>query len=212
MKRWLVLVGLVIFVAGAWAAAADTGQKTGTVKIDPGLILKIKAGKSKFTGKPEEVALPPGREISLPAGNYPVIGAQLCKQDPRTSEVWTLTATTLGKLASFDVTEGQTTTVTGGAPLAMKTSLVRSVTAAPAGVCNAPLRTSTAAPKATAPKGPPQKVVTVLLSYVGQAGEVYSAKALKGRSLAAPPGVRLVDEQGKVLTEGPYKFPSTGGG
>jgi len=187
MKRWLTLAGILLFVGTTLAANAPKG---GTLKVDsPGLVLTLKAGTNRLTGKPAEVPVPPLKEIPLPAGSYDVASVALCAQDAA-RQVWTLTsAGQLGSLKSIEVTEGQTTTVSGGQALSVKATLTGKQAGLPAGAN-----------------------VTVLLRYVGKAGEVYDPKVMKGRSPGPAPAIRIVDENGGLLSEGLYKFGSTGGG
>jgi len=236
MKRFLILSIGLLYCTGVWAAAppADPGN-VGTVKItSPGLCLKIVGPKNKFTGKPEEVALPSGRDVKLPAATYEVASVGLMAQDAQRN-VWTLTSTKpLGKLGNFQVIPGQTTTVEGGGPLQIKLTAkvgapAVNVSAAGCAVPSAPGMSyagagSTAGNKAQqataanyAPKNAGtqanQKTVTVLIRYIGQAGEVYSPRAEKGRSIGPAPTVRILDSQNNVLAQGPYGYGgSTPGG
>jgi len=205
MRRLLIFTGVLVLVGGTWAAAQN-GGKGGTVKIDtPGLVLKVLAGKDKATGKQKQVPIPPGKEVPMSAGTYKVASAGLFAQDASRT-VWGLeTDGELGKLASLEVTEGQTTTVEGGGPLQVKTSVLISggTTATP----NPKLKTAT---KAALPK---PKTVVVRVSYVGQAGESYAAKVTQGNRPGPRCEVRLVTEDGKVLSKGEYSYGcSVGGG
>jgi len=204
MRRLLIFTGVLVLVGGTWAAAQN-GGKGGTVKIDtPGLVLKVLAGKDKATGKQKQVPIPPGKEVPMPAGTYKVASAGLFAQDASRT-VWGLeTDGELGKLASLEITEGQTTTVEGGGPLQVKTSVLISggTTATP----NPKLKT------AVAPL-PKPKTVTVQVSYVGQAGESYAPKVTQNNRPGPRCEVRLVTEDGKVLSKGEYSYGcSVGGG
>ncbi len=206
MKRLLIFSGILIMLGGTWAVA-QSGAKGGAVKVDtPGMVLTIKAGKDKATGKKKDVPITPGKEMPLPAGTYQVSSVGLFAPDAAKT-LWGLeTMGDLGKLASLEVTEGQTTTVQGGGPLQVKTSV--SITS------SAPPAKSATKAKATAglPPAPKAKTVTVLVRYVGQSGEQYGPKVMQGKRPGPRCVVRLVDEEGKVLSQGEYTYGANVGG
>jgi hypothetical protein len=238
MKRILMVAAALLYCTSIWAAAppAESGN-VGMVKVaSPGLCLKIVGPKNKYTGKPEEVPLPSGQDVKLPANTYEVAAVGLMAQDAQRN-LWTLTSTkTMGKLGNFQVSSGQTTSVEGGGPLQIKASARVGVPAAVtvAAGCATPsvpgmssgasggTKTLQAAASNYAPKNSStyaaknqanQKTVTILLQYVGQAGEVYSPRVQKGRSIGPAPTVRIVDSQSNVLAQGPYGYGgSTPGG
>jgi hypothetical protein len=206
MKRLLIFAGVLILLGGTWAAA-QSGAKGGALKVDtPGMVLTIKAGKDKATGKKKEVPVTPGKGMALPAGTYQVSSVGLFAQDA-SNTLWGLeTLGELGKLASVEVTEGQTTAVQGGGPLQVKTSVSITSSAPPAKAASKAKATAALPP---APKG---KTVTVLVRYVGQAGEQYGPKVMQGKRPGPRCVVRLVDEEGKVLSQGEYTYGANVGG
>jgi len=205
MKRLVVLVGLAVLLGGTWALS-DTGPPTGTVRVaTPGMVVKVKIQLDRTAKKPNEVPLPAGKDAFLPLGTFDVAAVQLFKQDAR-RDVWCLNAISeFGKLKMIQVAEGQTVSLEGGEPLKIRTRLV-TTTGKPK-----PARAGTAPPAGPPPA--PIKTVTVFIDYVGQAGEAYGPKILKG---TAPPIdkpiVRITDESGKVLSEGQYNYGSKGYG
>ena len=222
MKRILICAAALLYCTSIWAAAPPAeSSNVGTVKVaSPGLCLKIVGPKNKFTGKPEEVPLPCGQDVKLPANTYEVAAVGLMAQDAQRN-VWALTSTkAIGKLSNFQVSAGQATSVEGGGPLQIKAS---ARVGAPAAVniaagCatpSVPGMSSAGTASAYAPKTASnyaaknqanQKAVTILLQYVGQAGEVYSPRVQKGRSIGPAPTVRILDSQNNVLAQGPYGY------
>ena len=214
MRKCLVLGAALLFLAGAWADAAN-GPKGGTLKVGtPGMILKIKMdSSSQYATKKIDVPVPANKEFPLPAGKYESSGIELYAQDKQ-KQVWGLeSAGNLGSLKTFDITEGQTTTVEGGAPLTLK--ITATVTnAAPAakplvvpgragaGCANAPVA-------GQAPPAAAGKVVNVIVRYVGKSGEEYGPKLTLGNRAMTPPTMRVATYEGKVLDQAPYRFAST---
>jgi hypothetical protein len=195
MKRVWSLVAIAVLAAGTLAAGPAAGP-TGTLRIESqGLVLKVEGPPNKATQKPTEVMLPFGRDLTLPVGDLKVMGLNLVAQDAQ-KEVWSLeSAGALGKLARVSVAEGQTTAVEGGGPVRVKTRVVIEKGAPPGSKVLKPT------------------TVTVLLNYVGQAGEVYGPKVMRGNRQGPRPVIRLVDYDGKALAQGDYTYPcSTGGG
>jgi len=208
MKKLLIFTGILIMLGGTWTAAQGAA-KAGALKVDtPGMVLTIKAGKDKATGKKKEVPVAPGKEMALPTGTYQVSSVGLFAQDAAKT-VWGLeTLGELGKLASVEVADGQTTTVQGGGPLQVKTSVSITTSAPPA---KAASKAKTAATVALPPV-PKGKTVTVLVRYVGQSGEQYGPKVMQGKRPGPRCVVRLVDEEGKVLSQGEYTYGANVGG
>ena len=232
LLRWKASLG-VLAVASlictiAWAEATPEADNTGAVKVaTPGLALSILGPKNNATGKPEEVSLPIGQEVKLPPAAYQVSSVTLVAPDTR-KNLWVLTSTkTLGKLERLQVTAGQTTTVEGGGPLQIRANAKTNTGPAPSvqmptsgyGMPNIPgmgyanYGGSGKDPPAVSSKYSPKnqsgqgsKTVTVMIEYVGQAGEVYGPCARKGKGIGPAPGVRILDEKNNVIAQGSYSF------
>lgn len=209
MRTMLVVLGVLALVGGAWAAGVAPPASSGTVKVaTPGMLLMVKSPGAKAAApgrKPGEVPISSAREAALAAGKYPVASVELYKPDT-TKTMWRVVAeNTLGQLKSLDVAQGQTATVEGGETLKIKTTVVM-------GVDKPITLRKGAAPAAPPPPGPLKKTVTVYLDYVGASGECYAPKVMKGNIPAPHPTIRLVDESGKVLSEGMYQYGTAGFG
>jgi len=200
MRKVLILVGLAVLVGAAWAAEF---APPGTVKVaTPGMVVTIKVSKPD-SKKPLDAPIPFGKDASLPGGKYQVATVQLYKPDDK-GKMWILNATKdLGSLRTLDVAPGQTATVEGGEVLKIRTrvAVTKEKPAMTVGCTKA---------------GPPPKpirVVTVYLDYVGKSGEHYGPKAIAGQApIQIRPVIRIKDEYGKLLAEGPYAFGSSGFG
>ncbi len=211
MTRYLILPGVLVLVGAAWAAGAG-GRGTGFLKVDtPGLVVKLAAGKSFVVGKEKEVPVPCGRAVPLPAGSYKVSSVTLFAKD-KAGKLWSLqSAGRRGKLAKFDIAEGETTTLQGGGPLrvSVRVKVLKgsdltyddfSIEDGPIGRLERDAR-----------------YVLVVVRYVGQAGEEYSpfvkiGKRIEGYSpfvkmgkrILPFPAICILDENGSSVIEGPY--------
>jgi hypothetical protein len=238
MKRLLAMAAVLAFCASAWAEAPprpdELAGPMGTVKVaSAGLSVTITGPKNVNTGNAEEVSLPIGQEVKLPPASYNVTSVALLAHDAQ-KNLWVLSSTkTLGRLGSLLVTAGQTTTVEGGAPLEVKATVkINSGSAAGAqasgyGVPNVPgmsyantggSGSSTSEQKAASSKygaknqGAQGKTVTVLIKFVGRAGEEYSTNVQRGKSPGPAPTIRILDDKNNVLAQGTYSCGTTGGG
>jgi hypothetical protein len=200
MRKVLILVGLAVLVGAAWAAEF---APPGTVKVaTPGMVVTIEVPKPG-SKKPIEAALPFGKDALLPGGKYHVATVQLYKPDDK-GKMWILNAAKdLGSLQTLDVAPGQTATVQGGEALKIRTRV--------AVTKEKPPMTAGCAKAGPPPK--PIRVVTVYLDYIGKSGEHYGPKAIIGQApIQTRPVIRIKDEYGKLLAEGPYAFGSSGFG
>jgi len=198
MRKALVLALVLASAAAVWAAA-DGPRKMGTVKIvTPGLVVNLKGEPAKPGRKSNDVPIPPLKEVPLPEGTYDVGSLQLFTQAVRKGkpEVWSLeSAEELGKLKSFSVAAGGTTTLEGGPPLALKIkAAVQEVDAN-----DRPVRQTW--------DNPTHPAVRVLFTFVGKAGEEYQPRPKRGKNAGPSPQVRLLDGDGKVLDQGTYRSP-----
>ncbi|MCX5682648.1 MAG: hypothetical protein NT049_03065 [Planctomycetota bacterium] len=201
MRKLLILLGLVVFVGGAWAA--DNATNTGTVKVaTTGMVVTVKVPRPDVS-KPLEVPIPFGKDATLPAGKYQVSTVQLYKPDAK-GQVWCLNAIKeLGSLKALEVTPGQAATVEGGETLKIQTKIVVSSEKAAKKMVGVQ----------AGPPPPPTKIVTVYLDYIGKSGEQYGPKAIIGTAPSqARPIIRIKDENDKVLAEGQYAYGSSGFG
>jgi len=201
-QKSVIVATAAILLFGGVLAVAATAVKTGILKVDsPGLVLKFRLEKPKSKGaKAKETPVPPEKEVPFPVGSHTPSSLTLCAQDDK-RQTWSLeSAGGFGQLQTITVSEGQTTTVQGGAPLKIQTTVTV---------------TEEKSPKSKSKKDasePKQYIVNVVLRYLGKAGENYSPRVMIGNRRADPPTIRLLTYEGKVLAEGPYKFGSSGTG
>jgi len=176
MKRWLIAAGVLVLIGGALATYAATSS--GKVKVGtPGMVVEIEV-------RGRVAPLPPNREVPLPTGEHKIKGIKLHAQgvDKGKPVIWRIDSTTpLGKLASVEITDGQTTTVEGGEPLTVKT------------------------PVSVSKKGP-ITTVTIGLQIIGKAQENYRPVVYKGRSRVPNPKIQIVGESGTAVATGTYEY------
>jgi hypothetical protein len=175
--RRLVLVAAVALPLALAVTVWSATQPTGALKVPNGMVLQLKvAGKA--------VAVPPGRDMPMPAGKYQP-AMLTCGVTDNARQTWTISATgpAWGKIDNIEVAEGKTTTLEAGAPFTLKTLMYQ--------------------PE----NGPKGKVVSFTLRVYGKAGELYDLNTFTRGGVAAPNlNLQIVDEQGKVLSAGilPY--------
>ncbi len=203
MRKSLILLGILVLVGGAWAA--DNATKVARIKVaTPGLLLNLKGRPSKVIGKFEDVPVTAARELTARPGSYETNSILLSVQDAR-KEIWTLTcAKNFGKLKTIEVAAGETATIEAGPPLTVKVSISRLVDVEPKAAI--PPGAAAPAPPAAGPKD-----LLIHIDYIGKAGEYYSPRALKGKSVGPKPRVRICNEEGYLLAEGEYRFAYTSG-
>jgi len=177
MKRWLIAAGVLVWIGGALTTYAAAGNGKLNVAT-PGMVVAIEV-------RGRATPVPPNREVPLPAGEYKVKGIKLhargvdAKGRPT---IWRIECTKpLGKLATIEVTDGQTTTVEGGEPITVKT---------PVGISK---------------KGA-VKTVSVGLQFLGKAGESYRPVVHRGISLLPAPKIQIVGESGKPVSTGSFEY------
>lgn len=177
MKRWLIAAGVLVLIGGALRTYAATNDGKLNVAT-PGMVVEIEV-------RGRVAPVPPNREVPLPAGEYKVKRIKLhakgvdAKGRPT---IWRIEGTKpLGKLATIEVTDGQTTTVEGGEPITVKT---------PVGISK---------------KGA-VKTVSVGLQFFGKAGEYYRPVVYRGRSLVPAPKIQIVGESGKPVTTASFEY------
>lgn len=193
MRRAIALLAVLGFVGGALAAGSEP-KRIGAVKVvTQGLVVYLKGKPTKVVGRFEEIPLRSGKEVPLPAGTYEVLAVGFHAQDDQ-KQVWSLRAEAeLGRLKTFEVVADETVGLKGGGELQV---LVKVRIGPPEGADPKQPRES---------RSTPAKVVQVTIAYVGQAGEQYSTRVLKGKMAQPDPRVRLVTDAGKVLAEGGYR-------
>jgi len=115
----------------------------------------------------------------LPAGKYRATGFSLARTDADGGG-WVLRqySSAVGGLANFEVRPGEATTLKAGTPLASKLTVRK-------------LRNGS---------------VYMTFQPVGQAGEGYEVHAYKDARSQPAPGVRILDETGKVLTVDKFAY------
>jgi hypothetical protein len=120
-----------------------------------------------------------GGKWSLPAGAYRAVGFALTRTDADGVE-WTLReySGNVGRLGSFEIRPGEATALRAGTPLTSRLTVTRTN------------------------KGS----VYMTFQPVGQAGERYEAYARKDARGEPAPGVRILDESGKVLTADKFAY------
>ena len=178
MKR----ISFLVVAAGCLLVALtvqSATRPTGAIKVPAYLVLDL-----KIDDKP--VTVPSGREITMPAATYTpaCITAQAAAPGKTKPEIWSIKCTgPFGQVASIEVQEGATSTIDAGPPLTLKPSI------------------------SAATNTPQGKVVTIGFAIIGKAGEYYAANTLKkGMSSTPPPQFQILDEAGKVLTQGAFEY------
>ena len=178
MKRISFLVVTVVCLLAALTVQSAT-RPTGAIKVPAYLVLDL-----KIDNKP--VTVPSGREITMPAATYApaCITAQAAAPGKTKAEIWSIKCTgPFGQVASIAVQEGATSTIDAGPPFTLK-PIVYAATNTPQG-----------------------KVLPIGLAIIGKAGEQYAANTLKkGMSSVPPPQFQILDETGKVLTQGAFEY------
>ena len=120
--------------------------------------------------------LPDGK-TELPAGSYMAIQPSLSRTDAKGAK-WKLSGgRDPGKLVKFEIQKGKTLKIKAGPPLVIKTDVTKQLGTASIGI-----------------------------SAVGQAGEAYTGGAEKDGKRPDPPTLKILDEKGKVLAEGAFKY------
>ena len=120
--------------------------------------------------------LPDGK-TELPAGSYMAIMPSLSRTDAKGAK-WKLSGgRDPGKLVKFEIQKGKTLRIKAGAPLVIKTDVIKQSGTASIGI-----------------------------SAVGQAGEAYAGGAEKDGKRPDAPTLKILDEKGKVLAEGAFKY------
>jgi hypothetical protein len=110
----------------------------------------------------------------LPVGTYRVAYAALFRRDGKGVK-WRLPGTgKMGKLTTFEIEEGEVSTFDSGPPLAVKTDIRKG-------------RSGT---------------ISIGLSVVGEAGEMYMAGVERNGRRVPAPKFRILDSRGKVLAHG----------
>ncbi len=114
----------------------------------------------------------------LPAGNYIAKMIQLKKKDDAGS-LWRLECygREAGKLARFEIREGETLKIEAGPPLTIKTET-----------------------------GARRDAISIGFSVLGRAGEKYSPEVKKDGKRQPPPKLRIVDRSGKELAKGDFEY------
>ncbi len=174
--RRLALPIAMLLVLGAglslWAASM------GKVKIETaGMVLEVERYGQK-------VAIPPLREVPMPAGTLETKGIKLHAKGRDTKKrpaIWRLDGTApYGDLKEIEVTADGVKTIEAGGPLTVVT---------PTGVST---------------KGGRQLILG--LQFIGKAKEHYRTVVYMGRRRAPAPKVAIVDESGKVLDSGNFEY------
>ena len=178
MKRIsFLVVAAVCLLVGLTVQSAT--RPTGAIKVPAYLVLDL-----KIDNKP--VTVPSGREVTMPAATYvpACITAQAAAPGKVKPEIWSIKCTgPFGQVASIAVQEGATSTIDAGPPFTLK-PIVYAATNTPQG-----------------------KVLPIGLAIIGKAGEQYAANTLKkGMSSVPPPQFQILDETGKVLTQGVFEY------
>jgi len=178
MKRisFLVVAAVCLMVA---LTVQSAPRPTGAIKVPAYLVLDL-----KIDNKP--VTVPSGREVTMPAATYTpaCITAQAAAPGKTKAEIWSIKCTgPFGNVASIEVQQGATSAIDAGPPLTLK-PIIYAVTNSPQG-----------------------KVIPIGLAIIGKADEYYAANSLKkGMSSVPPPQFQILDETGKVLTQGAFEY------
>jgi len=176
MKRQHILILAGVVVVGAGIALASSMRGKGTLVIE-GPGAELVLRNGWFSTTTLTSKSGP---VQVQAGIYHPVRASITlakKDDP--AQWWSLSSTRgpWGKLAAIRVDKGQTVTLRFGPPITLRADLQQS-----GGTVSAGLR------------------------LVGQAGEEWTPSIMTSDGRAAPPGVRILDESGKVLAEGQFRY------
>ncbi|MCP4610333.1 MAG: hypothetical protein GY845_16605 [Planctomycetes bacterium] len=121
---------------------------------------------------------PPNTNWQLPAGIYSTSPIELRHVDTSGNRwIFRTSRENLGKLKNFEITAGQTTMFRIGPPFSIKTSVEQ--------------------------RG---EFALIGFSLEGQSGDCYTPGARKGRATAPEPKFEIVDEAGKILESGRFKY------
>lgn len=177
MKRFPLLLVLAMCMAVA-VTVHSAPTAAGKLKVaTPGVVLEL-----KINGKP--VPVPNGREIPLPVGTYqPALITANAQAKTGKAEIWSIKCTSaFGNLKQIEVKEGELTDINAGPPFVVKPIMY-----------------------AMTEKG--GKVQPIGLAIIGQAGEMYnSGTIMKGMTRVPAPQIRIVDEGGKIITQGAFEY------
>ncbi len=180
---------VAVLLAWPWLMGADA-PKTGTVKVaTAGLTVTVRPA-SKGPNR-AETTITDAKEAALRPGRYEAVSVRYTVKDDK-GQTWVLNGQKdVGGFEGLEVTAGNTATLEGGPPLtATVTAEIQQAK---------PTKGAVRAPEAGGPK-------TVMVSYrlEGRAGEAYELRAMRGVAPGPLPTVRILDEAGKVLSEGRY--------
>ncbi len=119
-----------------------------------------------------------GGKWKLPAGNYETKMIQLEKKD-KAGISWVLRCYgwRAGKLARFEIREGETLTIEAGPPLIIRTETSMR-----------------------------RNIISIGFSVLGRADEQYDADVKKDGKKQPPPRLRIVDKSGKELVKGSFQY------
>jgi hypothetical protein len=126
------------------------------------------------------ISIPPNGSVSLPAGTYSLKSFTLVGK--QSGKAWKIKCPKpFGKMESFSVTEGETTTLDIGPPFFLRASAI---------------------------KMPPQFGRTVAIGLVvqGKSEEMYSPAVTVGSQQVPPPKFKIVTEKGKTLAAGQLEY------
>ena len=189
MRRGPILAMVAVLLAWPWLMGADA-PKTGTVKVaTAGLTVTVRP--ASMGPNRAECTITDAKEATLRPGRYEAVSVRYTVKDDK-GQTWVLNGEKdFGSFAGLEVTADNTTTLEGGPPLAPKiTAEIQQAR---------PTKGAVRAPEAGGPK-----MVMVYYRLEGRAGETYEPRAMRGVAPGPLPAVRIVDEAGKVLSEGRY--------
>ena len=171
MKKKEIWISIAV-IAGALFIFALLSRGHGYIKLDvPNAELILQSGWFK--------------RISVKSANEPVkvkTGTHrprlITLKSNKGKDTWQIISNgPWGEINPIKVSKNETTNLTFGPPLMVKTNVYKRRTSASVG-----------------------------LSIIGQAGEKYRSSVMKnGRSLAAP-GLKIIDQEGKVLASGKFEY------
>jgi len=116
-------------------------------------------------------------KMNVPVGKYRALYGVLSRTDEKGAKWMLRCRGGMGKLTNFEIGEGQVLKFNAGTPLSLKADVRK--------------RGST---------------VSIGFSAVGQAGERYGGGAQKDGHRLPPPKLKILDEKGKVLSQGAFEY------
>jgi len=176
MKKIIVIPVIVVVVVLIGIIFLYYSQQTGYIKIEAPGFETDLNLSSRWGSK--AISMSGSEPVGIRAGTYKP--ERIVVRLTKTSEQWwsiLCRREPWGKLATINVAKGNTTALKLGPPLEMRTDVQRN-----------------------------NRIVSIGLTMVGQAGEHYSPEVLTHNGPRPAPKVKIVDESGQELASGKFEY------